>query len=589
MFKGIECLNMGSRSFIELLALITIIICLGDSNMRNIINVSRTPAASSEKYPGNIRTAQRSSGQPGSHFKIDTDSYTSNVWSPDIQDGTYKNPVLYADYSDPDVIRVGTDYYMTASSFSCMPGLPILHSKDLVNWTLIGHALRRYPNELFDRPQHGKGVWAPSIRYHNNMFYIYWGDPDAGIYMVRSGNPAGPWEEPVLVLPGKGLIDSCPLWDDDGKAYLVHAWAASRVGVKSLLTVHRMNPEGTEVSPQGKHVFDGNDHQPTIEGPKFYKRNGYYYILAPAGGVKTGWQLALRSKDVFGPYEYKIVLEQGSSPINGPHQGGWVQDPSGQSWFLHFQDQEAYGRVVHLQPVDWQENWPFMGRYNERTQKWEPVLSYKKPECRKNPAVANPTESDEFNSDKLGLQWQWQANPKLTWYALLRDTNYLCLFSDKLPHEGKTLWDAGNLLLQKFPAPAFTATTKVTFKPMSHGTRTGLVVMGQDYACLSMAETESSFSLSQVTCTNAHKGGLEKVIEDVVLSDNTVYLRVRVTEPNAICQFSYSTDGDSFHNLGKPFEAKPGIWIGAKVGLFCITKQDVHYGGCAVFDWFRIE
>lgn len=556
------------------LLLLLIKISFGSVNLDNTIDQSQISEVTGGKDTKAARLAKE-------FLDRSSDSPTG------IEEQTYKNPILYADYSDPDVIRVGQDYYMTASSFSCIPGLPVLHSRDLVHWTLIGHALPRYPNEIFNQPQHGKGVWAPSIRYQNNMYYIYWGDPDAGIYMVRSNCPSGPWEEPVLVLPGIGLIDPCPLWDDDGNAYLIHAWAASRAGVNSLLTVHPMNPEGTKVNPDGKHVFDGNDHQPTTEGPKFYKRNGYYYILAPAGGVKTGWQLALRSRNIYGPYDHKVVLEQGSSPVNGPHQGGWIQTPSGQSWFLHFQDQEAYGRVIHLQPITWQEDWPLMGRYNDRNGKWEPVLSYKKPECKDNFDIVYPMESDEFNGDELGLQWQWQANPRLTWYAMLRNTDHLRLFAEKLPQE-KTLWDAGNLLLQKFPGPAFTATTKVTFKPLEHGTRTGLVIMGKDYACLSMTESNNIFSLSQITCTNAHKGSQEKVIEETTLSENTVFLRVTVTEPEAICQFSYSTNGKSFHNLGGPFAAKPGIWVGAKVGLFCIRNQNVSNGGYADFDWFRI-
>ena len=169
--------------------------------------------------------------------------YRSEVWCPDRGDGTYTNPVLNADYSDPDVICVGDDYYLTASSFQCMPGLPVLHSKDLVNWTIIGHALQsQFPGQL---PQHGNGVWAPSIRHHNGEFYIYWGDPDRGVMMVKAKNPAGPWEEPVCVIPGKGMIDTCPLWDDDGRCYLVNGWANSRAGFNSVLSVRELSADGT--------------------------------------------------------------------------------------------------------------------------------------------------------------------------------------------------------------------------------------------------------------------------------------------------------------------------------------------------------
>lgn len=212
----------------------------------------------------------------------------SRVWVSDQGDGTFRNPVLHADYSDPDVVRVGNDYYMTASSFNCIPGLPILHSRDLVNWKLIGHALHRLvPEEEYRLPQHGKGIWAPSIRFHNNEFYIFFPDPDHGIYMTRAAHPAGPWSEPWLVAAGRGLIDPSPLWDDDGRAYLVYAFAGSRAGIKSVLMVDQMTPDGTRLYGQPVMVFDGSQDHPTVEGPKFYKRNGWYTIFAPAGGVTT--------------------------------------------------------------------------------------------------------------------------------------------------------------------------------------------------------------------------------------------------------------------------------------------------------------
>ena len=279
-------------------------------------------------------------------------NYISKVWVADNGDGTYKNPILHSDYSDPDAIRVGDDYYMIASSFDAAPCLPILHSKDLVNWVIIGHAMdKQYPYEHFSSTQHGNGVWAPSIRYHKGEFYIYYPDPDYGIYLIKSKKITGPWTNPILVEEGKGLIDPCPLWDDDGKVYLIHALAGSRAGFKSVLIVKKLNEDGTKTIDNGVMVFDGHAHQPTIEGPKFYKRNGFYYIFAPAGGVSTGWQLVLRSKNIYGPYEEKIVMDQGNTTINGPHQGAWIQTQTGEDWFIHFQDKGAYGRVIHLQPM----------------------------------------------------------------------------------------------------------------------------------------------------------------------------------------------------------------------------------------------
>jgi beta-xylosidase len=196
----------------------------------------------------------------------------AQVKSPDNGDGTYTNPIIHADYSDPDAIRVGDDYYLVASSFNCIPGLPILHSKDLVNWTLINHALKRQqPFDFHDKAQHGGGVWAPAIRYYKGEFYIFYPDPDFGIYMVKSKDIKGNFSEPILVQSGKGLIDPCPLWDDNGKAYLAYAYAGSRAGIKSILVVREMNTEGSKLIGDAVLIFDGHDGNSTVEGPKFLR------------------------------------------------------------------------------------------------------------------------------------------------------------------------------------------------------------------------------------------------------------------------------------------------------------------------------
>lgn len=516
----------------------------------------------------------------------------SQVWVADQGDGTYKNPILYADYSDPDAIRVGEDYYLTASSFNCMPGLPILHSRDLVNWEIIGHALQKQiPEAFFEVPQHGNGVWAPCLRYHDGEFYIYWGDPDHGVYMVKTRDPAGDWEPPVLVKEGKGIIDTSPLWDDDGQVYLVHGWAGSRAGVNSLITVNRMNADGTRVLDEGKHVFDGHDGHKTIEGPKFYKRNGYYYIFAPAGGVPTGWQLILRSRDIYGPYEEKIVLEQGSTPVNGPHQGGWVETPGGESWFLHFQDVEAYGRILHLQPVRWVGDWPMMGEDKDGNGVGEPVLRHKKPDVGATYPIQTPAESDEFNTDVLGLQWQWHANPRVVWSALLRGKDYLRLFAVNQPQGAANLWPVPNLLLQKFPAPDFTATTKVTWQVEFEAwqeKKAGLIITGNDYAYLAISQDGKGYKISQVRCKNAEKGTAEEVVAEKRIGTNTAYLRVNVSGPDAKCRFSYSEDGQRFTPIGEEFTALPDKWIGAKVGLFATSASNARRGSYADFDWFRV-
>ncbi len=294
---------------------------------------------------------------------------------------TYTNPIIHADYSDPDVCRAGDDYYMTASSFNCIPGLPILHSKDLVHWELVNYALREQkPLAVFNKPQHGNGVWAPAIRFHNGEFYIYWGDPDFGIYMIKAADPLGEWSEPVLVKEGVGLIDPCPFWDEDGNAYISFAFAGSRAGNKSVLLMSKLSSDGTHTIGESRIVFDGHEKHPTVEGTKLYRRNGYYYIFAPAGGVATGWQLVLRSKNIWGPYDEKIILAQGNTAVNGPHQGAWVDTPAGEDWFIHFQDKGAYGRIVHLQPMVWKNDFPVIGNDADGDGTGEPMMEWKAPE-----------------------------------------------------------------------------------------------------------------------------------------------------------------------------------------------------------------
>jgi beta-xylosidase len=515
----------------------------------------------------------------------------SKVWVADNGDGTYKNPILHADYSDPDAIRVGDDYYMVSSSFEDVPGLPILHSKDLINWAIVGYALKRQPPfEHFSIPRHGEGVWAPAIRYHKGEFYLYYPDPDFGIYLTKAKAAAGPWSEPILVQGGKGLIDPCPLWDDDGKAYLVHAYAGSRAGIKSIIAVKKLSADGTKTLDEGVMVYDGHELDPTIEGPKFYKRAGWYYIFAPAGGVATGWQLVLRSKNVYGPYERKVVMDQGSSPINGPHQGAWVTTQTGEDWFLHFQDKEAYGRVVHLQPMKWVANWPVIGVDKDGDGKGEPVLRYKKPAVGKTYPLQTPAESDEFNGTSTGLQWQWMANPKATWAFANSSNGSLRLFSDKLPDSAKNLWNAPNVLLQKFPAEEFMATTKLTFTPNTRleGERAGLVVMGFSYAGLTLKSSKDGIYLVHTLCRDAEKGRPEIEKEIMKLTGATAYLRVRVIK-GAKCSFSYSVDGKTFIAAGEEFSAEVGRWKGAKLGLFCTRQTKINDSGYADVDWFRVE
>ncbi|WP_459193212.1 glycoside hydrolase family 43 protein [Halosimplex sp. J119] len=513
---------------------------------------------------------------------------TPKVWDPNLDDDRYQNPIVHADYSDPDVVRVGDDYFMTASSFNCVPALPILHSRDLVNWRLINHAIDELP-PAFDRPQHGNGVWAPSFNYHDGTFYIFYGDPDRGVFMTKTDDPRGEWSDLYHVHEAEGWIDTAPLWDDDGDAYLVHAFAKSRAGFNSVIHVAPMAEDGTRLTGESREVFDGHDDHPTIEGPKFYKRDGDYYIFAPAGGVSDGWQTVLRSEDVYGPYEDRIVLAQGDTDVNGPHQGAWVDTPSGEDWFVHFQELDPYGRITHLQPMEWADGWPVIGRDEDGDGTGEPVRTHEKPDIAADdlPEMV-PQTSDDFESARLGLQWQWHGNPQYGWYSLTDRPDALRLFPHA-PDDAETLWPVPNLLLQKFPAPSFTATTEIDCDLEADAAHGGLLVMGEKYAYLSVRRTTDGPELVQGRNTDPTDGDADTVDERVSLERSSAQLRATVEDGGRV-QFGYATGEDDFEPIGSPFQAQQGRWIGAKIGLFAVRSPDTASAdGHCDFEHFRIK
>ncbi len=532
------------------------------------------------------------------------------MWVADLQNGNYRNPVLYADYSDPDAIRVGEDYFMVASSFSNSPALPILHSKDLVNWKVINYCIKHIPEFRYNNPIHGCGVWAPSIRYHEGTYYVCFPMPDEGIYMTTTKDPWGEWSKPVNIRPGAGWIDPCPFWDDDGNAYLVAGVAKSRIGYKSVLHIVRMQPDGMGVFGDEVKIFDGNENdQITIEGPKMYKRNGYYYVFAPAGGVKTGWQTVLRSKNPFGPYEYKVVLRQGDSPVNGPHQGAWVDTVTGEDWFLHFQDVYAAGRITHLQPMHWENDWPIIGVNKEDNDYGEPVMEYRKPDIGKTMEeladrtkypVCEPDTTDEFETGDMMLQWQWNANYDDSWFETKTDVygnkaengSYIKLNAvSSTP--ARPVGDYRNLLLQKWPAPEFTCVTKMSLNGLKDGDYAGIVSLGVDYAALGIAKKDGSYIIRTVTgkqnfdCEAVYT---QENVDDKVISvdkfadaTKTIYLRYTVKRtgsketsemklsvknvPVEEATLEISFDGLNYESAVS-YTAKAGRWVGVKNGMF---------------------
>ena len=486
----------------------------------------------------------------------------------DQGNGTYKNPVLNADYSDPDVIRVGEKYYMVASDFHFI-GMQVLESSDMVNWQIVSQLYNRFDLPGWDENKHyAGGSWAPSIRWHNGRFFVYFCTPDEGLFMSTAADAHGPWEPLHCVKAVPKWEDPCPLFDDDGQVYL----GRSRHGAGPII-VHRMSADGRTLLDDGVTVYTG----PVAEGTKWLKQGGYYYLIIPEGGVGTGWQTVLRSKNVYGPYEKRVVLEQGSTIVNGPHQGALVDTPPSDShqggeqewWFYHFQSTPALGRVVHLQPVRWKDGWPLIGVDIDGNGIGEPVSVYSFPKMGKARKGLNkrhlPQTSDDFNNAQLGLQWQWCHNPNNDRWSLTERQGWLTLHAQPSPD----LKNTRNMLTQKSMGYQGEATTVMDCRSIAEGTFAGLLCMGREYRGIGVSN-EGVY---------VENNGQREVISRK--KPSKVWLRVSLDVETNHHQFYYSLDGRNFPAAGAPFEMHDGNWKGFRIGLYCYGKQ-----GMAQFDTF---
>ena len=514
---------------------------------------------------------------------------------------TYHNPILYADYSDPDVVRVGADFYLIASSFHFSPGIPVLRSHDLVHWSIVGHALARLdfgpgydlpgPLDFDDATERSKlnyalgyryaaGIWAPAIRAHDGRLYVYFVTPTEGIFMTSAPRPEGPWDAPVKVIAQAGLEDPCPFWDDDGQAYLVH----SRVGAGPLI-LHRMSTDGKSVLDDGKVIVEDPVNLPTLEGPKLYKRNGYYYLFAPFGGVETGSQAVLRSRNIYGPYDSRIVLSKGTTEVQGPHQGGYVETPSGRGWFIHFNSTGAYGRIVYLEPVKWEEDWPIIGERLAGAATGQPVRSHALPDVGRTFPAAHPQTSDEFAARTLGPQWEWNHNPLDSHWSLTERPGFLRLKAAPAAN----LVSARNTLTQVLQGRTVRITARLSVGAMVDGQRAGLAMFGRRPSWIGVVQGQGDLRVTFA------EGGVEtsgpslgRAVHRVHAPDS-VLLRMQVD--NEQVQYSYSLDaGKTFTALGSRSRMFFSWWKGGRPALFTYnTNASAPEGGVADFDWVRVE
>ena len=480
----------------------------------------------------------------------------------DTGDGRYRNPVLLADYSDPDAIRVGDQYYLVASDFHFM-GMQVLESDDLVNWRIISQIYDRFELPGWDEIAHyAGGSWAPRIRWHDGRFYVYFCTPDEGLFMSSAADPAGPWDPLHCVKAVYHWEDPCPFWDEDGQAYLGHSLHGA-----GPIIIHKMSADGKELLDEGVTVYQG----PVAEGTKIHKWNGFYYLSIPEGGVGGGWQTVLRAKDIYGPYERKVVLETGSTSVNGPHQGAIVDTPSGEWWFLHFQERDPLGRVVHLQPMHWEDGWPVMGEDYDGNGVGEPVPAWKKPDTGKTGPRELPASSDDFKGGKLGLQWQFNHNPVDGAWSVTRRKGRLAL--DAL--EAPSFRAARNTLTQKIMGYTGSYTVRMDLGDLAEGQKAGLACMGRNNFLSGVRQTPAGRELF------VEKDG--EILASRPLEGRNIWLRLAF-DANAQdgFAFSFSQNGKRFEPLGEAFAAHNGFWKGARVALYSYNES--RSSGTA---WFR--
>ena len=470
----------------------------------------------------------------------------------DQGDGTYVNPVLNADFSDPDVIRVGEKYYMVASDFHFM-GMQVLESDDMVNWRYVSQIYHRLDEPGWNENQHyAGGSWAPAIRYHNGRFFVFFCTPEEGLYMSTAKDAHGPWAPLHLVKRVVKWEDPCPFWDEDGQAYL----GRSQHGAGPII-VHRMSPDGKRLLDEGVTVYTG----PVAEGTKFLKRHGWYYLIIPEGGVGQGWQTVLRARNIYGPYERQVVLEQGSTTVNGPHQGALVDTPDGQWWFYHFQETPVLGRVVHLQPARWLDDWLQVGVDLDGNGIGEPVHSWQKPISSHFSGMTLQVD-DDF-SDTLGLQWQWNHNPDDAHWSLAERKGWLTL----RPLPADSLKACRNMLTQKVVGYQSESTTLMTAKGDCYA---GIFCSGKQFRGVGVCPLGIFVEVN---------GERQIAVKG---SFSQLYLRVRDDCQSNSHQFFYSLDGVSFIPVGDVSSMRSGYWKGIRVGLFCYGKD-----GMAQFDKFE--
>lgn len=525
----------------------------------------------------------------------------------ELGNGMFRNPVIPSDFSDPDVIRVGEDYYGIASTFCFSPGMLIYHSRDLVHWEIIGHVVdditQLNPDLGWERMNgYYHGIWAGSLRYHDGIFYCHFATPKGGWFVARTDDIRGKWEVQAMrdsageELRGAGWDDLCPLWDDDGQAYIV----ASNFGRHWFPHLFKMSPDGTQLldgllaaqedRSQNMEIIGGYVIKPfrTAEAAKLYKWNGLYYIyfseVRTIHGNRVRVPVMRRSRSPYGPYEEELLLHsQGKEADKEPNQGAILDTPEGEWYFVtHHGTGDFDGRVISVLPVHWSAGWPLIGEDVDDDGVGEMVWELPMPKGAAVPLHLQT--SDDFSARTVAPQWEWNHQPREGRWSLAERPGFLRLHAFGQLRDGD-FFTTRNILSQRYIRwGRGEATTKIDLSGMADGQRAGLAHFngGKDYACIEVRRDAGKLSLWFV---RRYRGEdlYEKCLGD--LPGRTRRLELRTTmDFDCTAGFAWSLDGKRFRICDETYRLTWGNYRGDRIGLY--TFNNLREAGVADFDSF---
>ena len=538
----------------------------------------------------NITNSRGSQYWNNQDLQCDTLNDVSTTWMADNGNGTYTNPIFYDEFSDPDLIRVGNDYYLTGTTMHAMPGLPVLHSKDLVNWEFLGYACDKLDFGPAFRLEDGKdiygqGIWAPCFRFHDGKFYIFSNVNGQKTQLFTATNPAGPWKHTKMKV---SLHDLSVLFDDEGKVYVV--WGYDEIRMAEL------NNDLTDIKPGTEKIIihKGNG---AGEGSHFYKINGKYYITM-ANWDPVCYLVCAHADKPYGTYEIRLMgnenfgigtgwrlpypIKEGQFKLVPPHknyvgcvtlhQGGIVKTQTGEWWGLSMMDHNSIGRLLCLSPVTWEDGWPYMGLPGNLTRS---PLTWIKPNTGFNSIPEAPYErSDNFSESKLKPIWQWNHVPVDKNWSLTERKGYLCMRS--LP--AKSFWHARNSLTQRAVGPESFATTELDGDKLKEGDIAGLALLNYPYAWIGITYQNGSYEVQQFD-QRTNKSESKKI------NTAQIWLRVHCNFDSEFAWFSFSTDGKTFQPIGEKFIMvfQLKTFQGLRFALFNYNVKGVE-GGTAEFN-----